>query len=485
MNISNQLERSTIQAIGMALAGGILGYGLLGPPLTGVERDIQVLYSVFFATVLLWVTKPVPYMISSLLCLILLHMSNVTETFADAAVGFTSTLVFFFILLLLIGNAIANVGLVDRIIGWLIHATSTPESSMRRLVAATLLLTFVMPSGLARTVTFIPVIDNMNNTFGQKSDSPFRRLGYYVIGHLNSVGSMTLMTSGGMAIVTAEIINTRVQPFTWVEWALYMIPPVVAIYLTTIAVAAYFHDISNVSISKREIEPLPGQHTEKSESLTGDQKIVVLTFTGTICLWIVGSFVNLPAIVPAMIMVTLFSLPKVRIITAEDIRNLNWNLIFLIGTMLSLAEIIRSSGSVESLVEAFMAGSTLDQGMLAVVVLLCFAAAVRVAFSGTAPVVVILLPIFLQVIESFEIDPLFFSLSLVMILSSTVLFPFNHPSVLLAYEEGPLSVIDIIFLGFLTLMVAVLAVIIAWYVYWPSIEAVFRPIISTSQSVAS
>jgi len=42
---------------------------------------------------------------------------------------------------------------------------------------------------------------------------------------------MAVMTGGGMALVTSEIINTSVQTVTWVQWAVLMLPPTLLLYL--------------------------------------------------------------------------------------------------------------------------------------------------------------------------------------------------------------------------------------------------------------
>jgi len=190
------LTERPADVLGLVIAAAVLGVGVLGPTLGTVDRTTRIVLSVFVATLVLWIAKPVPYAVSSLLCVVLLYALGTTETFAGAVSGFATTLVFFFAVLLLVGRSVANVGLDDWVASRLVAASDTPRRSARRLSVMVLVLAFVLPSGLARGVTFMPIVDRINASFGAAEDSQFRQLAYYVIGHLNPVASLALMTGG-------------------------------------------------------------------------------------------------------------------------------------------------------------------------------------------------------------------------------------------------------------------------------------------------
>ena len=242
-----------LRYLGVLGAATVLGGGLVAPvpgALDG-DREVFLALAVFGATVILWITKPVPYAVSSLLSVVLLYALGLTDTFQAAVSGFASTLVFFFVTLLLIGRSVAKVGLDDRVADRLVTPTSTPAGSIRRLAAAVLLLAFVMPSGLARTVTFMPIVDRINDVYGLGDRSAFRRLGYYVVGHVNPLASLVVMTGGGMPIVTSELVNTMVRPFTWVEWVAYMSPPIVFLYVTSVVAAGLVYRVDGDALADR------------------------------------------------------------------------------------------------------------------------------------------------------------------------------------------------------------------------------------------
>jgi anion transporter len=459
--------------LGLLVAAGAVVAGVALPPPAGVERDVQLVLSVFAATVVLWVVKPVPYAVSSLLCVILLYGSGVAGSFRAAVGGFASTLVFFFLLLYLISTSIAKVDLDEWFARRLVSTTTTPRSSVRRLASTILLLAFVMPSGFARTVTFMPIVDQVNDLYDLDDDSPFRRFGYYLLGHVNPILSMSLMTSGGMAVVTAELINDMVRSFTWVEWAVYMAPPVIVLYIGCLVAALRLIGVDDaLELADRPTpdggDPVPDA---RADHLTRDQRIVVVTMTLATAAWIVGSFVGVSAIVPAMAVVFVYALPGVGIITAEDISDISWGIVFLLGAMLSLLDVMRSVDALDRIVDAMVFVVPSDgPTVVAFAAVFGVAIGVRAAFSSSAATFVVLFPIVLEFAEAFGFDPLFTALGLMVVMMTTVPFPFNLAPVLVAYDEGPLSLTEVFGLGLLTLSLAVVVVVGSWAVYWPFVD---------------
>ncbi|SFT03133.1 SLC13 family permease [Halostagnicola kamekurae] len=475
MNAFGRTDFEKTSALGLTCAIAVLAIGVL-TPFEILEYEVQLVFSIFFATVLLWITKPVPYTISSVLCVILLYALGVTSSFEEATVGFASTLVFFMVLLLLIGKSVPKVGLDKWIANLLVSPGSTPQKSIYRLAATLLFLAFLMPSGTARTATFFPIVDQINKLYNIDDDSSFRRLAYYVLGHLNPVGSLALMTGGGMAVTTAELTNSIVRPITWVEWAFYMIPPIILLFSISIAAASFTYDVDDdheLHMCEVRADGSTNGIDGNTKSLTNDQLIVVGTLLVATCLWIIGSFVGVPSILPAMLVVLVFSLPGVRIITAKEIRNINWGVIFLIGAMLSLLNVMQDLNAFDFLVISLASFLPMDASTSVVLFLLFLVAVlIRTAFSSVSASFLVMFPILLEFASLLEIKPLYLSFGLSILLMSGTFLPFNNPTVLIAYEKGPLTTAEVALLGAFTLTFGFVVVALSWTIYWPLVDAV-------------
>jgi len=480
VTVSESLRDDLPQLLGLLVALLVFAGTIVLFPSDIASHDVRLVLAVFFATVTLWVTKPVPYAVSSLLSVILLYVLGLVPTFEAAVSGYASNLVFFMILLLIIGKSIDRVGLDEWIANFLVSPSTTPDGSVRRLSTTMLLLTFIMPSGTARTVAFMPIIDQTNEVYRLDDDSQFRRLAYYVVGHLNPVGSLALMTGGGVSITVAGMIDSMVRPITWVEWFVYMAPPVVSLFVVAVVTVSLLYNVDD------DLHAAEGVRADGSTdsigadiaALTRQQKLIVGTLVVAILFWVLGSFVGVPTIVPAMFVVFVFSLPHVRVITADEVRDISWGIVFLLGTMLSLLNVMQTVDAFD-LIIATLTSVLPMQAYQPVVLLVLFVAAVLVrgVFSSIAASYIILFPILLEFVRLIDANPLYFALGLAIILMCTTFLPFNIPTVLIAYESGPLRLRDVLLLGLVTMLLGFSIVALSWAVYWPLLDgaAVLSP----------
>lgn len=462
---------SSVRNFGIMLAVVVLVVGVLSPPPAGMTPEIQSVLTVFFFALVLWLTKAIPYTLSSVLSVVLLFTLGLTETFEEAAIGYASTLFFFLFVLLLLGNAISKVELDDRVAKGLLSSQSTPRRTIRSLASNLLILSFFMPSAMARTVTFIPVVRRLTKAYGLDQNSSFTRSSFVLLGHVNPIASMALMTGGGMAIITSEIVNSTVRTVTWVEWGILMIPPTLVLYgLAAISAGVIYSVDDTVTVEEGANEGELGTDVdEKSSPLTRDQRIVAVVMLGAILGWIIGSFIGLPTIVPAIIAGVILAMPGIDIITAKDIRDVSWGVLFLIGAMFSILNVMETSGTLGYLVDGitqYIAFSLLPTWQ-AVTILLILAVCIRVFFSTASAAIVIVLPIILEFGEISGVNPLYLALSVLILIGSTTFLPFNTSAVLISFDRGPLTNREVVRFGFVTMCLAAVIIALSWFFYWP------------------
>lgn len=467
--LSEKIE--PVEIVGVVFGTVVLLSGIAAPA-ESVPIEIQRTLAIFLLTVSLWLTKPIPFELSSLLGVTLLYALGVTSTFREAVIGFASTLVFFLFLLFLLGSSIAKVDLDKRVARRLLSSTSTPRQSVRSLAGGVLGLAYLMPSAVARAVTFIPVIRSIRNTYGLDRTSNFERSSFLVIGHVNPIASMGLMTGGGMAIITSQVIQSSVRPITWVEWAVFMIPPTILLYglCAFTAVRIYpIDDTTNVADREQNEEVIRTTETAERERLTRDQWIVLCVMIGTVTAWIVGSFVGIPTIIPAVLAVTILASPGVNIITTDDIKGVSWGILFIIGAMFSILETMGTTGTLTFLINKITATVPFDamSDWQTVFALLALAVVIRIWFSTASAAITVTLPIILRFGDRLGVPQLYLALSVLLVVGSTTFMPFNTTSVLLSFDEGPLTVRDVFLFGAITMVYAFLVVAISWNVYWP------------------
>lgn len=449
----------------------VLTVGVFAPPIGGLEPEIQRVLAVFGAALVLWLTEAVPYVVSSTLAVVLLYALGLVDTFGAAVQGFAETLVFFLLLLLLLGGAIGKVGLGKVVAGRMLSARSTPRSSVRSLAAHMVALSLLMPSAVARAVTFIPVVNQMTDAYGLADDSAFRKTSFIVLGHINPIGSMMLMTGGGMAIITSQLIDDTVRTITWVQWGIYMIPPMLLLFwLSTISAIFLYRIDDELTIDMSSLEQSMTVAVEDADaSLNREQRIVGAVMLGAVVAWIAGSFLGVPTIVPAAAAVAILAAPGVDVVDRELVSEVSWGILFLIGAMFSILEVMEATGTLDlvigALVEAIPFGTMAP--WLVVGTLLAIAVFIRVWFSTASAAIVVALPIIMEFGTVLDVNRLFLALSVLIVVGSTTFFPFNTTSVLLSYDRGPLDLREVLRFGLVTMVHGVAVIVISWMFYWP------------------
>lgn len=467
-----KLSAPSVRGIGVWIAILVLILGVLSAPLGALERDMHLVLTVFLFALVLWLTEAVPYVVSSTLAVTLLYALGLVDAFNEAVTGFASTLVFFLFLLLLLGGSISKVGLDEIVASRLLTTQSTPRSTTRSLAIYLLALSLLMPSAVARAVTFIPVVDSLTDAYGLDTKGSFRKSSFLILGHVNPIGSMMLMTGGGMAIITSQLVNQSVRTVTWVEWAVYMIPPMLLLYWLSTLSAVYLHGVDDRQ-TVEETE-LTGSMTcavdeDVDRSLTRDQLIVGGVMIGAVIAWIVGSFVGMPTIVPAAVGVAILALPGVSVVDRDAVRDVSWGILFLIGAMFSILDVMESTGTLDfvvaSLIETVPFGAM--SPWLVVATLLGIAVFIRLWFSTASAAIVVTLPIILEFGDVLAVDQLHLALSVLIVIGSTTFFPFNTTSVLLSFDKGPLGLDDVFLFGLVTMVHGLVTIALSWLLYWP------------------
>lgn len=486
---------------GIWVSIAVLVGGTLAPPLGGLEREMQLVLAVFLFALVLWLTEAVPYVVSSTLAPVLLFALGLVPAFGDAVSGFASTLVFFLLLLLLLGGAISKVGLGKIVASRMLSTQSTPRTTVRSLSTHMVGLSLLMPSAVARAVTFIPVVNQMTDAYGLPDDGAFRKASFIVLGHINPIGSMMLMTGGGMAIITSQLINESVRTITWVQWAVYMIPPMALLFwLSTVSALIVYRVNDDLTLTAADgdgegradgdnteaeaeadggntedgVDDVFGVNgdddpTDGETALTRDQRIVTLVMLGAVVAWIAGSFAGIPTIVPAAAAVAVLSVPGVGIVDRDLIADVSWGILFLIGAMFSILDVMEATGTLDYVVETLIA--VVPFGVMApwlvIATLLVLAVFIRLWFSTASAAIVVTLPIIMEFASVLGLNELYLALSVLIVVGSTTFFPFNTTSVLLSYDKGPLGLGDVFAFGLVTMVHGGLVIVLSWLFYWP------------------
>ena len=197
---------------------------------------------------------------SSILLLACILAFQIVQNPDEAFVGFSSTALYFILILSLVSQALVRAG-VDQVFVRIILRLS--KSGAKSIFLGMPLLIMVMPiflpSAVARFKIMLPLIERMNTHYGFGSYSFFRKYSMYVIGMMNQKSTMVVFTGGGFTILAAQLLQDFAHVnLSWLDWFLRIAPPVwLSMILISLIVWFYFKKTTSDEVilgHAREIE---------------------------------------------------------------------------------------------------------------------------------------------------------------------------------------------------------------------------------------
>ena len=224
---------------------------------------------------------------------------------------------------------------------------------------------------------------------------------------------------------------------TFMDWAVRMIPFVLIMILLAWLLLQFFFPFKSKEI-KLEI---PENTREKDWKTT----VVWITFIGTILLWATEEWTKINSNVVALI--PLGVLTMTGIFTKEDIKQINWTVLWLVAGGFALGTCLQSTGLAKVLIDAIPFGSMSIVLVMIVAGVVCYFLSNFISNSATAA---LLIPILMVVAEGMNLDVAGTRglISFIAVCASiAMLFPISTPPNAIASSTGMVATKDMTKVG--------------------------------------
>ena len=234
---------------------------------------------------------------------------------------------------------------------------------------------------------------------------------------------------------------------SFMDWMIHMVPYVAIMIIIAWFLLQWFFPFK----AKELVLHIPKNKKEKDWKST----VVWITFIGTIVLWMTESITKINSNIVALI--PLGVLTACRIFTKEDIKEINWSVLWLVAGGFALGICIHGTGLDKVLIESIPFGSMSVVLVLVVAGLVCYFLSNFISNSATAA---LLIPILIVVAEGMA-DPsaannaeflaLGGSKTLIVFIAScasiAMLFPISTPPNAIASSTGLVETKDMAKVG--------------------------------------
>jgi anion transporter len=252
----------------------------------------------------------------------------------------------FLLAAILFGAMAIQSGLARRIaFGILLRAGSSYSRLLLGLIVADALITFCVPSGVPRVVIMAAIALGVNQAFGLKKGSNISRGMLLILTYSASVFDKTIIA--GAATITARGAMEQFGHLQvlYGQWLLAYLPvDLVLIFAAWRLTLRFFPP---------EKQMLPGgrAYLRNELAMSGRWKPVekrALCFTlAAVLLWLTDSLHHVPASKIALGIVLLAMLPRVGVLGLEDLRRVDYLLVFFVASVVSMGKVLTATRSLD------------------------------------------------------------------------------------------------------------------------------------------
>ncbi len=432
---------------GIALAGAFL------PVHAGLLQEGRLALFILIFCAGLWVTEAMPAFAVSLLA-IGLEIALLGKTASDEPdwekyiATWGSPLIWLFFGGFILAAAAKKTGLdlwmASCVLGKL---GNRPAIVLLGVMGATAILSMFL-SNTATATMMVAMLAPLLTGAADKSNYPRALL--LGIAMAANIGGMGTVIGTPPNAIAAGVLGS-VGGVNFAEWMIFGIPP--AIFLLAIAwgylLLAYlgrgaFSSANNLEISFSE----PPNTVPKVQ-----QWLVILTFAGTILMWMTSPLHGIPTTVVSFLPICI--LTATRTLDAEDVKSISWDVLLLIAGGLSLGVAISDTGLAEWIVAQL---PTEGLGPIAIAMGMAYlATALSNLMSNTAAANVIL-PLALALLGASQSH---FIIPIALAASAAMCLPISTPPNAIVYGTGQLKTADLFGAGLVLGLIAPL-VVIGW-----------------------
>lgn len=331
-------NKRNIASIAAAVFLFVLVYFFPFGPIAELNSDMRGALGILLLAATLWITEAVPLYATSLIIVIsqMMFIQDATVSADEALAPFFSPIIALFLGGFVLASALSKYKLDLKIAkNILLRVGKAPKNIMLALMGITAFLSMWM-SNTATTALMVALAVPIYSQI----EGRFKKAVILGIPFAANIGGMgTPIGTPPNAIIIEELSQAGFS-ISFLEWMLIALPLTIIMLLFAFGLLYYSF---KPSISSLDIE----LDRETTEGFSTTQKFVLSIFTLTVLLWLtssietIGDLFQHPGIIALIPPIAFFS---TGVLDKVDLKELNWNVLILMGGGLSLGNAVNSTG---------------------------------------------------------------------------------------------------------------------------------------------
>ncbi len=322
----------------------------------------------------------------------------------------------------------------------------------RNVLLATMVATFVLSMFMSNTATtammlavLAPVLHQCGTGSGAGKGLP---MGITVAANLGGMGSLIGTPPNAIAVAALSKLNPP-QVISFLDWLIVGFPPAMAAMLLIWGLLLWIYPDAG-----REIQLGDASGDQQTPMTSSWQFLVVCgALMGTVGLWLTSSWHGIPTAAVSFLPIVL--LTSTGVLSAKDIRGLNYDVLFLMAGGLALGNAVTSTGLSDWIVAKLPVEYL---GPVGLAFLMTYVTVILANFMSHTAAANILIPLAVTMAAGFEATT---AVAVALGASSAMCLPVATPPNAMVFATGRLQTWDLVRVGLVVGMITP-AICLAW-----------------------
>jgi anion transporter len=434
----------------------------------GIEPHAQHAFAIMAFALIGWMTQVLEPALTGLVALYLAWALGVVP-FTVAFAGFSNTTPWFLYGALLFGGMAAKTGLARRLaFNVMGRIGGTYSRLLLGLIVSDFLLTILVPSGIARVVLMAAVAIGIMEVFGVGRGSNIGRGMFITLTYTATI--FDKMIIAGAASITARGLIERVGKVEvlWSQWALAFLPvDLITIFLAWRVTIWLYPPERELAASGTAFL---GDELRKLGPMSAAEIRSAVLMLGAVVLWATDFIHHIPSPMIGLGVGLLAVLPGIGVLTMDDMRKMNYLIVFFVAACISTGDILRETGALKILTDSAFGWleAFVGNAWISTTVLYWTGFIYHIFLGDEISMLATSIPVLMQFAHTHGVDPL--SLGMIWTFGAGgKIFVYQTAVLVVGYSYGYFTPKDMLRMGFILTVIEFFLLLLVVPLWWPII----------------
>jgi anion transporter len=418
--------------------------------------------------VIAWITEATEFALAGFIGCFLFWALGIVK-FDVAFSGFANATAWFLFAAMLIGLVASKSGLARRLaFNVMLRVGVTYPRILLGLIITDFLLTFIVPSGLARVVILASIALALTEAFRAARGSNIARGMFLILTYTGNIFDKMLLAGAGSITAAGQMAKFGGVEVSWAVWLFAFLPCSIITVLAAWRLTLWLYPPEDRGLAQGR-DYFEAELAKMGPWSTAEIKAVILVACA-IGLWVTDFLHHIPPTMVALGVGLAALLPRIGVLDAGDMRTLNYMPVFFVAEAVSMGNVLEATkgldvltGGVFHFIQPFLTNIYSITAILYWVAFVYhFLLASEISMLGTS------IPLVMDYAKSHGLNPL--QLGLIWTFAAGgKLFAYQSGVLIVGYSYGYFNARDLVRVGAWLTVIEFIVLMLLVPFYWPLI----------------